>query len=130
MEVEFITQILQLIHCAERPELRSTTTRIALRNLVDLGALPAADGAALVEADHLWRTIQSMLRLTVGPVTAPEVAEASARIVLSATGETTIEELRRRIDRTAALVRTIFIRHIGDIPTAETPAKPQKGPAP
>jgi glutamate-ammonia-ligase adenylyltransferase len=129
MEVEFVAQILQLIHCADRPELRSTTTRIALGNLVNLGVLPAGDGAALIEADHLWRTIQSMLRLTVGPVTAPDAAEASARIVLAATGAPTMNDLRARVDRTAALVRGIFIRHIGDPGPSETPPRPQKGPA-
>jgi glutamate-ammonia-ligase adenylyltransferase len=129
MEVEFVAQILQLIHCADRPELRSTTTRIALGNLVNLGVLPAGDGAALIEADHLWRTIQSMLRLTVGPVTAPDAAEASARIVLAATGALTMNDLRARVDRTAALVRGIFIRHIGDPGPSETPPRPQKGPA-
>jgi glutamate-ammonia-ligase adenylyltransferase len=123
MEVEFVTQVLQLIHCAERPDQRSTTSRFALQNLVDLGVLAAEDGAALIEADHLWRTIQSMLRLTVGPVTAPDIAEASARILLAATGEPTMLDLRVRIDRTAALVRSIFIRHIGDPAAAETPAR-------
>jgi glutamate-ammonia-ligase adenylyltransferase len=122
MEVEFVTQILQLIHCADRPELRSTTSRFALDNLVDLGVLPAEDGAALIEADHLWRTIQSMLRLTVGPVTAPDVAEASARMVLAATGDRTMHDLRIRVDRMAALVRSIFIRHIGDPGPPEAPA--------
>jgi glutamate-ammonia-ligase adenylyltransferase len=90
---------------------------------VDLGVLAAEDGAAHIEADHLWRTIQSMLRLTVGPVTAPDIAEASARILLAATGEPTMLDLRVRIDRTAALVRSIFIRHIGDPAAAETPAR-------
>jgi glutamate-ammonia-ligase adenylyltransferase len=129
MEVEFVTQILQLIHCADRPDLRSTTTRVAVGNLVGLGVLPAEEGATLIEADHLWRTIQSMLRLTVGPVTTPDVAEASARIVLAATGERSMQDLRVRMDRTAALARSIFIRHIGDPGLPEPPHRPQKGPA-
>jgi glutamate-ammonia-ligase adenylyltransferase len=124
MEVEFVTQILQLIHCADRPERRSPTTRFALENLVELGVLAAEDGAALIEADHLWRTIQSMLRLTVGPVTAPDATEASARIMLAATGEPTMLGLRARVDRMAALVRGIFIRHIGDPGPAEAPHRP------
>jgi glutamate-ammonia-ligase adenylyltransferase len=130
MEVEFVTQILQLIHCAERPEQRSTTTRIAIHNLIDIGVLSAADGTALIEADHLWRTIQSMLRLTVGPAAAPDGTEASARILVAATGARSMHDLLTRIDRTAALVRSIFIRHIGDIPVAQTLPRPQKGPAP
>ena len=31
VEVEFVAQVLQLMHARERPELMSTTTRIALR---------------------------------------------------------------------------------------------------
>jgi glutamate-ammonia-ligase adenylyltransferase len=124
MEVEFVTQILALIHCAERPERRSTTTRVALRNLIDLSVLPAVEGVALIEADHLWRTIQSMLRLTVGPVTTPDVAEASVRILLEATGERTMRDLRVRMDGTAALARGIFIRHIGDPGPPAAPIRP------
>ena len=132
MEVEFVAQTLQLIHCAERPDCRSTTTRVALRNLIDLGVLPAAEGAGLIEADHLWRTIQSMLRLTVGPVTTADVAEASARILLAATGVATMNDLRATIARTADLVRGVFIRHIGDPGPPVPPPRPNhsKGPAP
>jgi hypothetical protein len=64
-----------------------------------------------------------MLRLTVGPVTAPDVAEASARIVLAATGEASMLDLIRRIDRMAELVRGLFIRHIGDPGPPEAPQK-------
>ena len=132
MEVEFVAQTLQLIHCAERPACRSTTTRVALHNLIDLDVLPAAEGAGLIAADHLWRTIQSMLRLTVGPVTTADVAEASARILLAATGEATMDGLRATIARTADLVRGVFIRHIGDPGPPAPPPRPNhsKGPAP
>jgi glutamate-ammonia-ligase adenylyltransferase len=119
MEVEFVAQVLQLVHFTGQPERRSTATRTALANLVEADALDAAEGAALIEADRLWRTIMSMLRLTVGPTTAPSLPEASARILLAATGETTMQGLRMTIDRTAALVRAAFIRHIGDPQTPE-----------
>jgi glutamate-ammonia-ligase adenylyltransferase len=128
MEVDFVTQILQLIHFDQRPELRHTTTRFALQALMGIGALSAEDGEALIAADHLWRTIQSMLRLTVGAVTAPDVAEASARILLAATGETTMRSLRATIARRADLVRGVFIRHIGDPGAPHRPTQ-QKGPA-
>jgi glutamate-ammonia-ligase adenylyltransferase len=124
MEVEFVAQVLQLDHFTTRPERRSTTTRFALANLVEAGALDAAEGEALIAADHLWRTIMSMLRLTVGPVTDLDLPEASARILLAATGETTMQHLRVRIEHRAALVRAAFIRHIGD---PGTPPKQQKG---
>jgi glutamate-ammonia-ligase adenylyltransferase len=128
MEVDFVTQVLQLIHFEDRPALRSATIRFALRNLIAIGALTAEEGAVLIAADHLWRTIQSMLRLTVGPVTAPEMAEPSARILLRATGEARIADLHATIARTADLVRGIFIRHIGD-PGPSPRTTQQRGPA-
>ena len=44
MEVEFVTQVLQLIHFPQRPELRRTTTRLALTNLIEIGALDREEG--------------------------------------------------------------------------------------
>jgi glutamate-ammonia-ligase adenylyltransferase len=125
MEVEFIAQVLQLIHGAEHPELRNPTTRIALGNLMAAGLLPRTEGEALIAADHLWRTIQSMLRLTVGPTRATDLPEASARILLGATRNTTMPQLRERMEQTAALVRTAFIRHIGDPARPGTPPRTQ-----
>jgi [glutamine synthetase] adenylyltransferase / [glutamine synthetase]-adenylyl-L-tyrosine phosphorylase len=114
MEVEFIAQVLQLTVGADHPEGRSTTTRIALGNLTAAGLIPHGEGQALIAADHLWRTIQSMLRLTVGQTRAADLPEASARILLAATRDATMADLRRRMEATAALVRAAFIRHIGD----------------
>jgi glutamate-ammonia-ligase adenylyltransferase len=127
MEVEFVTQVLQLIHFAGQPERRSTTTRVALANLIESGALDSAEGEALIAADHLWRTIMSLLRLTVGPTTAPDLPEASARILLLATGEPTMHDLRAKMAQTATLVRDAFIRHIGDPGTAEAPPGGRRG---
>jgi glutamate-ammonia-ligase adenylyltransferase len=123
MEVEFVTQVLQLIHFAQAPDCRRTTTRLALANLIEAGALDAEEGAALISADHLWRTIMSMLRLTVGPTSTLDLPEASARILLAATGALTMGDLHVTIARTAALVRAAFIRHIGDPGPAEPPHK-------
>ncbi|MCB8882841.1 bifunctional [glutamine synthetase] adenylyltransferase/[glutamine synthetase]-adenylyl-L-tyrosine phosphorylase [Acidisoma cellulosilytica] len=123
MEVEFIAQVLQLTHGAQHPELRSTVTRVALGNLVAAGLIPQAEGRAIIAADHLWRTIQSMLRLTVGLTAAPELPEASGRILLAATRDATMPELRSRMEKTAALVRAAFIRHIGDPALPDTTPK-------
>lgn len=120
MEVEFTAQILQLIHLHDRPELRDTTTAQALRHLALGGFIPEDEAASLIAADHLWRTIQSMLRLTVGDTRNAELPEATARILLSATGDADLAALRARMTETAALVRAHFIRHIGD-PMAGSP---------
>ena len=66
IEVEFIAQVLQLVHAREIPAVCSPTTRVALERLAGAGELDAADAALLVRADRVWRTVQGMLRITVG----------------------------------------------------------------
>ena len=79
IEVEFIAQVLQLIHAREAPALCSPTTRIALARLAKAGSLPADDAALLIRADHVWRTVQGMLRITVGRGAREELPDASAQ---------------------------------------------------
>jgi glutamate-ammonia-ligase adenylyltransferase len=129
VEVEFLAQVLQLDYFGWLPERRSTTTRIALRHLEEDGHLSAEDTAVLIGADHLWRTIQSSLRLTVGRPTTIELPEAPARVLLAAVGEMTVPSLRATMDRVAAAVHERFVRLIGDPQPGETPRKapPAKG---
>ncbi len=121
VEVEFVAQVLQLVHASARPDLCSPTTRVALANLAAAGLLPEADAALLVRADRVWRTVQGMLRLTVGRATrAAQLPEASARILLRAAAEAGAEAvdaptLRATLDALAGDVRAAFCRHVGEI---------------
>ena len=63
IEVEFIAQTLLLATGVARG---GQSTRAALAQLAGLGALPPARAVTLIRADRLWRTVQSMLRITVG----------------------------------------------------------------
>jgi glutamate-ammonia-ligase adenylyltransferase len=122
IEVEFIAQVLQLIHAREAPELCSPTTRVALARLVQAGWLPADDAALLIRADHLWRTVQGMLRITIGGSPREELPDASAHTLLRAvteatdtTGPVDLAWLRGTLDDLARQVRAAFVRHIGEI---------------
>ena len=124
IEVEFIAQVLQLIHARTAPELCSPTTRIALTRLARAGLLPADDAALLVRADHVWRTVQGMLRITVGRGARDELPDASAtallRAVATAVGRTDpvdLAWLRATLDTLAQQVRAAFVRYVGEIPT-------------
>jgi glutamate-ammonia-ligase adenylyltransferase len=118
IEVEFIAQVLQLIHAHDAPDLCSPTTRIALDRLAEAGRLPADDAALLVQADHTWRTVQGMLRVTVGRGAHKEVPDASAQALLRAAGTSVdLPTLRATLDDLARRVRAAFVRHIGEIPT-------------
>ncbi len=116
IEVEFMAQVLQLIQARDMPELCSPTTRIALARLSQAGKLPADDAALLIRADHIWRTVQGMLRITVGRGAREELPEASAHALLRAAGPAVdLDALRATLDDLARQVRTAFVRHIGEI---------------
>ena len=63
MEVEFVAQVLSLMH-GVRGGCQNTAQ--ALRHLAGCGALAAGEAEALMRADLVWRTVQSMVRITVG----------------------------------------------------------------
>ncbi len=108
IEVEFVAQTLQLLHGTVPG---GQTTRIALQALGDAGLLPEA--AALIEADRLWRTIQSMTRITAGPGARDLPPPAEAALLRAAASGVDLPALRDTMANTAAMVRDAFIRHVG-----------------
>jgi glutamate-ammonia-ligase adenylyltransferase len=122
IEVEFIAQALQLIHARQAPELCSPTTRLAIAGLAKAGLLDAKDAALLIRADHVWRTVQGMLRITVGRGARGELPDASAHALLRAAstamdrdGPVDMAWLRGTLDELAQQVRAAFVRYIGEI---------------
>ncbi len=112
IEVEFIAQALQLVH-GVRPQCQATRT--ALDALAAAGHLPRAEADMLTAADRLWRTVQSMVRITAGRGAAelpPPAAEALLRV---AGAGLDLPALRATMDRTAAHVRAAFISRIGEL---------------
>jgi len=120
VEVEFIAQTLQLVHAAAYPGLCSPTTRLALRRLHDAGVLSDGDAALLIRADHVWRSVQGLLRLTVGRDAREDLPETTLRPLLHVMRTTGIEasgqaSLRAELDNVARSVRSMFERLIGEI---------------
>ena len=113
VEVEFVAQVLQLVHSARNPAVLSPTTREALARLGAAGVLRPEDAAMLIGADHAWRTVQGMLRITVGRDAKETLPEASARPLLRAMGALDLPGLRANLDALAADVRAAFVRYIG-----------------
>jgi glutamate-ammonia-ligase adenylyltransferase len=119
IEVEFIAQVLQLIHIHAPGFRRDQSAIVALRRLAEAGLLPREDADTLIAADLLWRTIQSILRLTVGQTDSATLPPASAEPLLQATAKAGVPavdttDLLRKSDDVAHQVRQLFIRLIGD----------------
>ena len=124
LDVEFIAQTQQLIHAAADPGICHPTPRIALARLAAHRHLPPDDAALLIQADHTWRSIQSILRLTVGRVTGdslPDEARLALAPILGVTSNAAglaaaaLDEaaMLRSLDDMAQQVRAAFIRHVG-----------------
>ncbi|MFC7734462.1 bifunctional [glutamine synthetase] adenylyltransferase/[glutamine synthetase]-adenylyl-L-tyrosine phosphorylase [Roseomonas sp. GCM10028921] len=122
VEVEFIAQALQCAHAAEHPRILAPATRDALANLARVGLLEEEEAASLIRAERFWRTLQSLLRLTVGRVRTEELPPAAADAVLhglgvaSGTRAVDLSALRAQMRGIAAGVRESFERRIGPLP--------------
>ena len=115
IEVEFIAQVLQLLHAVAMPEVLHPTTREALHGLAEAGVLAPEDAAMLIRADHTWRTVQGTLRITVGRDAGEILPEASAQPLLRAMGATDLPGLRVSLDGLAEEVRAAFVRYVGAV---------------
>ncbi len=115
IEVEFIAQVQQLLHAATKPDVLSPTTREALHRLAAAGVAAEQDATLLIRADHAWRTVQGMLRITVGRDAGEDLPEASARPLLRAMGAVDLAGLREGLDSLAAEVRAAFVRYVGEV---------------
>jgi glutamate-ammonia-ligase adenylyltransferase len=62
-EIEFIAQVLQLIHGGRDERLRGRGTLPTLRRLVARGDLPAAEGEALAEAYRFLRQVEHKIQI-------------------------------------------------------------------
>lgn len=121
MEVEFIAQTLQLT--AHNPEIYHTCTRIALRRLTKHGYLESKDAKILIQADHFWRNMQSLLRIFFGKLPpqnittelTPTIIEVMSRDLLkiSTHDPDAIKQIEEKAKIIGEKVRTIFIKYIG-----------------
>jgi glutamate-ammonia-ligase adenylyltransferase len=120
VEVEFIAQALQLVHARRHPDALATTTRRALANLADIGALDQAEAAALIAAERLWRTVSGLLRLTVGRWREEPLPDSVGAALLNACrllepggAPVDLPALQAQMAERAKAVRAIFERRLG-----------------
>ncbi|MFM2130614.1 MAG: glutamate-ammonia-ligase adenylyltransferase, partial [Pseudomonadota bacterium] len=119
IDVEFITQYLQLRHAHERPEVLDTNTCAALGKLAEAGRLAPDAAECLIRANRLWRTIQGMLRFTYEGAFNEEAAPAGLKQALArAAGVPGFDALKAAMNDTTRKVREIFVSLIGDPDTA------------
>ena len=117
IEVEFIAQALTLLHGGNGSiGAKPVGTGARFAQLARRGALPVDEADMLTEADIVWRTVQSLLRIALGAQIPATLPPPVLEKLLRATGVGPDEAaLRARLDQVAAQVRAAFVRHIGEI---------------
>jgi glutamate-ammonia-ligase adenylyltransferase len=109
VDIEFIAQYLQLRHGHDRPEVLAPNTTDALVRLRDAGLLAAEDTATLLEAMHLWRNVQGVLRLSFGEAQdEAALSEGSRSLLARSCGAGDFDALSSTIDETAARAYRVF----------------------
>ena len=106
LDLEFISQYLQLRHAADRPEALDTNTSAAFRRLEQIGALSAEVAEELIAATLLMRNVQGLSQLSSeGPIDEERTPEGLREALARAGGAADFGALKR--DLVAAQARTL-----------------------
>jgi [glutamine synthetase] adenylyltransferase / [glutamine synthetase]-adenylyl-L-tyrosine phosphorylase len=120
IDIEFITQYLQLRHATERPDILTQNTRNAFGRAAAAGFVDRKDAHILLEALHLWQELQAMLRLVVEGEFDPARAPAEIGPLLArATGVVDFAALQSAIVEQSAAVKAIFDRLLPESAAAD-----------
>lgn len=114
VEAEFIAQYLQLVHAPQHPEILSTNTLAAFRNLHRAGLMAAPDAGAASRACQLYHRLTQILRLCLSDEYAPETALPGLNHAVSqAAGTATVQAAEDLLRENQEHVARLFDRLIG-----------------
>lgn len=118
VDLEFVTQYLQLKHASDTPGVLSPNTWRALKNLGQLAILDTETVSTMLQALDLWQALQSRLHLTI-ETDAPSGGTKSMPVALqeklaSLGGGETIAHVEATILETAEHVYALFQAIIGE----------------
>jgi len=121
VDIEFLTQMLQLKHGADVPAVRRRATRHALAALAAAGLVAPGDAAALEESYAFLRTLTHRLRIERDqPVEALErggehLPALARRLGYEGAGDTIARRLLDDYARHRERVRALYTRWFGEV---------------
>jgi glutamate-ammonia-ligase adenylyltransferase len=122
VDIEFITQALQLIWAHRAPEVVLANTGAAIAQLVASGALTPARGERLLGALHLWRDLTVTMRVCLDGDPGPDrFTEPVRRRLARAAGAADFAALEAKIVAAQALVRAEFTDIVGPVGDGNAP---------
>ncbi len=104
VDLEFITQFLQIVHCHDRPDVLDQNTVPGLEKLASAGCLKPSDAECLIPAARLLHSLTQVLRLCLDGAFDPEKAPRGLKTLLAQAGEVPDferleDELKSSLDR-------------------------------
>ncbi|MBP5856953.1 bifunctional [glutamine synthetase] adenylyltransferase/[glutamine synthetase]-adenylyl-L-tyrosine phosphorylase [Marivibrio halodurans] len=120
VDVEFVTQFLQLSSGGGPRPVFSPNTGLALDRLCEAGHLSEPAHADLRAGLDLWRRLQIGLRLTAteGGFDAASAPEGQRRLLMRMADATDFEDLETRMADAARAVSARFVEYLGTAPHA------------
>lgn len=118
IDLEFIAQVLQLVHGADADVLDQNTVA-ALRKEAKAGVLAQADADMLIEAARLEHALTQVLRIALDGPFKPDEATAGLRALLVRAAKTRdFPDLEQRLFATQKKVRAVFSKVMAGPPEA------------
>ncbi len=109
VDIEFMTQFLQLRYAHAQPQILDTNTIAALKALAQTHALDAPQADTLIEAAKLQQALMHILRIAIDGTLDPDAAtEGLKALLVRAAGLSDFTLLEAELIRTQAAVRQIF----------------------
>jgi [glutamine synthetase] adenylyltransferase / [glutamine synthetase]-adenylyl-L-tyrosine phosphorylase len=117
VDIEFITQYLQLVHAAQTPDILDTSTTRVLDKAWRLGLLVTEDAEVLRPAVRLYHDLTQILRLCLpGPFDPAAAAPGLCGLLARAADVPDFATLDAFIVEMQAKVRASFVRILGASP--------------
>ncbi|HZC56714.1 MAG TPA: bifunctional [glutamine synthetase] adenylyltransferase/[glutamine synthetase]-adenylyl-L-tyrosine phosphorylase [Xanthobacteraceae bacterium] len=117
VDIEFISQYLQLTHAATVPEILDTSTARMLEKAARLGVLKVEDAEVLRPAVRLFHDLTQVLRLCLSSAFDPKTASVGVLGVLARAADLPdFLALQAHVEDTQRHVRECFVRILGKTP--------------
>ncbi len=115
VDLEFLTQYLQLVHAHAHPDVLEQNTSIALDKLKDAGVLAADDADELIAAARLYHNLTQVLRLCLDRnFDAASAPEGLKTLLASAAGLEDFEAVEAALRETLSRVHGLFEKIVAE----------------
>lgn len=108
VDIEFISQYLQLLHAPKHPEILSTKTAEALQRIRDANLIGPDAAGALLEGLGFWTALHTMLRQSLERVFDDNAPAGLKRKLCRAVGAVDFADLSQRMEEHGTRVYALF----------------------